>query len=166
MMSSVPSIAKRLFLCLGLGLTLAGATAATVGYLAARDEKSRPVLILKETRAPTTKKSTVSAANSSSSIAAAKKGSKVTTSARTTKQTAACKTASAAAPATKPAIPTQTVTAVPTVSPAVAQWRRMMLWGGGVFVVGLASVAYSIHEMRPKPPSTGADELLNDAPPF
>jgi hypothetical protein len=42
----------------------------------------------------------------------------------------------------------------------------MMWWGGAVLAVGMVSVAYSIHEMRPKPPPTGADELLNDAPPF
>ncbi|MEA2735993.1 MAG: hypothetical protein QOE14_2444, partial [Humisphaera sp.] len=59
--------------------------------------------------------------------------------------------------------PPAIVTATPR---AVSKWRGVMWWGGGALVIGVASVAYSLHELRPKKPTTGAEELLNDAPPF
>jgi hypothetical protein len=149
-------------MCLGLAMVIAGGTAASMGYLAANDAKSRGAVVAtsqanvvqpttrKATAGATTKKSTVS---KSRRTMASRKGT-ATTKLATRKPVATTRNA---------AVITVDANTNPTLT---RQYRGMMLWGGAMLVVGLASVGYSIHERRPKPPPSGADELLNDAPPF
>jgi hypothetical protein len=138
-------------------MVIAGGAAASMGYLAAREAKSRPTLVVTPTQSikiqPTTNKVTARATK------------------RKTVKSAGSRTGKRAVqrrPATAPTTRTAAVTmANPNAdAPVTRQWRGMMWWGGGMLFVGLISVGYSIHERRPKAPTSGADELLNDAPPF
>jgi len=155
MMSLLRVLIKRFWLCLGLALVIAGGTAATMGYLAAREAAALATLVAAQ---PTTKP--IATATTKPSI---RTGSK-TTAARKGTGTSAPRKVVAASPSTRAAAPIIANANAP--SAGLSRWRGMMWWGAGVLAVGMVSVAYSIHEMRPKEPPTGADELLNDAPPF
>lgn len=167
-MSLVRLLARRFWFCLGLAMVLAGATAATVGYVAARESRARASVVI--TPAPavkaakpqpvkprTTAKRTVKK-NAKRPVAAPTTQATVAETRRRLAAATVARNAVAAASA-PPAIP------VPVLV-APSKWRGVMWWGGGAFVVGLASVAYSLYERPPKLPTSGADELLNDAPPF
>jgi hypothetical protein len=154
MMSLLRALIKRFWLCLGLALVIAGGTAATMGYLAAREAAALATLVAAQ---PTTKPAP--SATTKISIRTSKK-----TAARKGAGTPAPRKTVAAAPSTRAATPIIANANAPAAG--LSRWRGMMWWGGGVLAVGMVSVAYSIHEMRPKEPPTGADELLNDAPPF
>jgi hypothetical protein len=165
-MSSARVIRQRFLMCLGLAMVIAGGTAASMGYLAANDAKSRAAVVVAQpqpqpAKQPTTKKATASATT------------RKTAGARSTRRTTVTKSAAAKTAQRKPAAAatTRNSAAVVTVDANAAtgvsrQYRRMLWWGGAMLVVGLASVGYSIHERKPKAPTTGSDELLNDAPPF
>jgi hypothetical protein len=160
-MSPVRVFRQRLLMCLGLAMVIAGGTAVSMGYLAANDAKSRPALVLTPQESkpvqPTTKKASATTKRTARTIARAK---------RATAKVVQRKPA--AAPTTRAATTRNAVISIDanTATTVSRQYRRMMWWGGGMLAVGLASVGYSIHERRPKPPPSGADELLNDAPPF
>ena len=162
MMLSLRALKQRLWLCLGLTMVIAGGTAATMGYLAARETAAMPTLVTSAaapTKAqPTTKKSGVTATTRTSG-----KTSR-TVGATTRKSSVAGATSKSSAPTTARSAPIIANANAPAVS--ISKWRGMMWWGAAMLAVGVVSVAYSIHEMRPKAPPTGADELLNDAPPF
>ena len=169
MMSLLRRLLKRFWLCLGLLMVIAGGTAATMGYLAAREAATMPTLVAgagvveSSKTQPTTRKSTAGATTR-------KAGGRSVAAAPTTRKSggsssvaSASRKPAAAAPATR----SSSIIANANVpASGLGKWRGMMWWGGGVLAVGMVSVAYSIHEMRPKAPPTGADELLNDAPPF
>ena len=166
MMSLLRALIKRFWLCLGLLMVIAGGTAGTMGYLAAREAANMQTLVrtsITPVKAqPTTKNPTASGATTRGT-AKPPAGSTVRKSggrrvARTRKATVV------AAPTTRSA--PQTIANANAPASGLKRWRGMMWWGGGMLAVGVISVAYSIHEMRPKAPPTGADELLNDAPPF
>ena len=157
-MSPARVFRQRLLMCLGLAMIIAGVTAASIGYLAATDAKSRTALVV--TPQPTTKKATATATTRKTTIAKSKRTTTAAKSAAAKRRAAA---AAAATTRTSAAVLTVDANANPTVS---RQYRQMMAWGGAMLVVGLASVGYSIHERKPKAPTTGSDELLNDAPPF
>ena len=154
MMSFLRVLIKRFWLCLGLALVIAGGTAATMGYLAAREAAALATLV---TAQPTTKP--IASATTRISARTSK-----TTAVRKRTGAVAPRKVVAAAPSTRAATPITANANAPATG--LSRWRGMMWWGGGVLAVGMVSVAYSIHEMRPKEPPTGADELLNDAPPF
>jgi hypothetical protein len=154
MMSFLRVLIKRFWLCLGLALVIAGGTAATMGYLAAREAAALATLVAAQ---PTTKP----IASATTRISA--RTSKTTATRKRTGAVASRKVVTAA-PSTRAATPITANANAPATG--LSRWRGLMWWGGGVLAVGMVSVAYSIHEMRPKEPPTGADELLNDAPPF
>ena len=165
-MSPLRVIRQRFLMCLGLAMVIAGGTAASMGYLAANDAKSRPAVVVtsQQTAAaaePTTKRAAASATTKKKSTVGSRSGR--TTASR--KRAAAAKLAQR-----KPAATTRNAAVITVDANAntkvAGKYRGMMWWGGAMLVVGLASVGYSIHERRPKPPPSGADELLNDAPPF
>ena len=158
---------RKMWLILGLLMVIAGATAATNGYLAVRDAKARAAMTIAVTTPavkaqPTTKKT---------SAITIKRRSK---SGRTTRRgdvAVASRKVPATAPTTRSSSSSSSNRAITTANPnapdaAAGKWRAMMWWGGGVLLLGLISVGYSLHEMLPKAPPTGADEMLNDAPPF
>ena len=162
MMSLLRALIKRFWLCLGLALVIAGGTAATMGYLAAREAAALQTLVTTGAPIkiePTTKSTAGATTRSSTKIR--KSG---TTAARRATGAAGAPRKLAATPATRAAAPVIANATAP--ASGLSRWRGMMWWGGGMLAVGMISVAYSIHEMRPKEPPTGADELLNDAPPF
>jgi hypothetical protein len=166
-MSPLRVIRQRFLMCLGLAMVIAGGTAASMGYLAANDAKSRPAVVVTSQQAtaaagqPTTKRAAAGATTKKKSTVASKSGR--TTASR--KRAAAAKLAQR-----KPAATTRNAAVITVDANAntkvAGKYRGMMWWGGAMLVVGLTSVGYSIHERRPKPPPSGADELLNDAPPF
>jgi hypothetical protein len=167
MMSLLRALVRRFWLCLGLLMVIAGGTAATMGYLAAREAAHMQTLVTtsitpvkgqstatKSAAGATTKRTAKSPARSTVRKSGGRRA------ATTRKLTAAA----AGSPTTRSAL--QTITNANAPASGLKRWRGMMWWGGGMLAVGVISVAYSIHEMRPKAPPTGADELLNDAPPF
>ena len=160
-MSPARLFRQRSLMCLGLAMVIAGGTAVSMGYLAANDAKSRSAVVVTSQAIvqPTTRKATAGATTTKSTVA---KSRRATASRKTT--------ATTNLPTRKPAATTRNaavITVDPNTNTTIArQYRGMMWWGGAMLVVGLASVGYSIHERRPKPPPSGADELLNDAPPF
>ena len=163
-MSPLRVIRQRFLLCLGLAMVIAGGTAASMGYLAANDAKSRGTLAVTPQQAnvaqPTTKKATAGATTKKST---ASRSGRTTASRR--------RTATATKLAQRKPVATTRNAALITIdantsTKVAGKYRGMMWWGGAMLVVGLASVGYSIHERRPKAPPSGADELLNDAPPF
>lgn len=161
MMSLLRALIKRFWLCLGLALVIAGGTAATMGYLAAREAASLQTLVT--TGAPikvgaTTKPSAGATTKSST------KSPRTSSARKASAGSAGAPRKPGATPATRAASPIIANANAP--ASGLSRWRGMMWWGGGMLAVGMISVAYSIHEMRPKEPPTGADELLNDAPPF
>jgi len=161
MMSLLRSLVRRLWLCLGLLMVIAGGTAATMGYLAAREAANMQTLVKTTASAanaqPTTKKSAASATTRKS-----------TSKSGTVRKSGGSGSVASASrkPATAPTTRGSLVANANAPAAGLGKWRGMMWWGGGMLAIGVISVAYSIHEMRPKEPPTGADELLNDAPPF
>lgn len=153
----------RFWFCLGLTMVLAGATAATVGYVAEREARTRASVIVvrnpvsKTVNAQPTKKRTVTKARKPARPAATTQQTVAETRRRLAAAAVARESVSAASAPKANA---------PALAAARSKWRYVMWWGGGALVVGLASVAYSIYERPPKLPASGADELLNDAPPF
>ena len=159
-MSPLRVIRQRFWMCLGLAMVIAGGTAGSMGYLAANDAKSRAALVMTsqaKAAQPTTKKTSAGATTKKSSSKTARTSRKGTAVAQRKPTTRA------AATTRNTAIITVDANANASVA---GQYGRMMWWGGGMLLVGLCSVGYAIHERRPKPPPSGADELLNDAPPF
>ena len=164
----------RFWFCLGLAMVLAGATAATVGYVGGREATTQSAIVVSKPPVAPAKARTPAKATTRKSGATATKTPVHNPSTPPTTQEIIAETrrrvaADAAVARNAAAIsaagsPANTKT---TVSPMLtAKWRRLMWWGGGALVVGLASVGYSLYERPPKVPTSGADELLNDAPPF
>ena len=155
---------KRFWLALGLTMVLAGFGTATAGFLGAREAKQRAESEIKivaqavKPASPTTKKASGAVAPKKS---AARKGGSATS--RKTSTLAARKKKSL-----QPLGAPETVAPVVSTVPAKvsAKWSRMVWWGAGALAVGIASVGYSIHEMRPKRPTTGAEEMLKEEIPF
>ena len=145
---------KRLWLCLGLLMVVGGGSAATMGYLAAREAATMQTLVASNAESAKTQATT----RKSTAGATTRKG----TSRSKSVASATRKPAAAATPSTRNSL----IANANAPSTGLSRWRGMMWWGAGMLAVGIISVAYSIHEMRPKEPPTGADELLNDAPPF
>lgn len=162
MMPSFRVIKQRLWLFLGLLLVIAGGTAATMGYLAARESAKLATLVTSTPSAVkpgATTKQAAPGATTRLSIRSSRGGNR---RAATTRKTSSIATAK---PATTRSSTAVTANANDSAG-SLSRFRGMMWWGAAVLVVGVVSVAYSIHSMREKPPPTGADELLNDAPPF
>ena len=165
MMSLLRRLLKRFWLCLGLLLVIAGGTAATMGYLAAREAATMPTLVAGAGAEPS--KTQPTTRKSSAATATNRRAGPRSTTRRSGSNSVTSVVSRKAGPTTASAT-TRTSMIANANAPAsgLGKWRGMMWWGAGVLAVGMVSVAYSIHEMRPKAPPTGADELLNDAPPF
>lgn len=139
----------RFWLMLGLTLTLAGGATVTGGYLAERDARARPVTVkVTPPQAKPVKRAVVKQPAATKPAANAKQPAKPVVKPSATKPTPAV---------VKPA---------PAVVATGRPWRNVIWWGIGALAVGVAAVAHSLRDYFPKPPRTGADEMLNDAPPF
>ena len=155
---------KRFWLALGLSMVLAGFGTATAGFIGAREAKQlaegemKIVVQAVKPGSPTTKKSSAAASAKKSSVA------KKSGTATTRGSTLAARKKKSMRPLGAP----ETVAPVVSTLPAKvsAKWSRMVWWGSAALTVGIASVAYSIHEMKPKIPKTGAEEMLKEEIPF